>query len=240
MLQGFYHSIDTFGAVDGRGIRYVLFLSGCELGCEFCHNPDTWEQGRNTISVEEILKDIRRYRRFYDASNGGITVSGGEPLLQADFVAELFKHCRRENVHTTLDTSGYAPQNAIRKVLPYSNAVLFSLKAANSATHRKLTGKDNALILNNLNLAASLSKVTVRYVIIPGINNSHAEITDLSKIIRKLPQLVAVELLPYHTLGRSKWDQLGKPYPLPGIPPADENDVHQVRQWLQDKNIITC
>lgn len=239
MLQGYYHSIDTFGAADGIGVRYVLFLSGCQLGCTFCHNPDTWEQGNNAISVEEIIKDIRRYRRFYDASNGGITVSGGEPLLQADFVAELFKHCRCENIHTTLDTSGYAPQSAIRKVLPYSDAVLFSLKAVNNTIHRTLTGKDNTLILDNLKLAVSLSSVTVRYVVIPGINNSHADIMALGSIINNLPNSVPVELLPYHTLGRSKWEQLGKLYPLNSAPAASQKEVDQVRQWLQDQNIIT-
>ncbi|MPN17861.1 Pyruvate formate-lyase 1-activating enzyme [bioreactor metagenome] len=138
-----------------------------------------------------------------------------------------------------MDTSGYAPTNAIHKVLPYSDAVLFSLKAVNNTVHRKLTGKDNNIILANLRLAASLGTVTVRYVVIPGINNSHADIAALGNIINNLPQPVPVELLPYHTLGRSKWDQLGKAYSLTGVPPATEKEVEQVRQWLKDQNIIT-
>lgn len=238
-MQAFYHSIDTFGAVDGRGIRYVLFLSGCRLECNFCHNPDTWEQGSKSISVEAVINSVNRYRLFYDAAAGGITVSGGEPLLQADFVAELFKRCHDEKIHTTLDTAGYAPSSALEKVIPYCDAILFSLKAASNDIHKKLTGKGNDIILNNLFLAASLSNVTVRYVIIPGINNSRTDILALADIINNIPSRPPVELLPYHTLGRSKWERLGKIYQLSNVPAASENDILQVREWLTEFNITT-
>lgn len=234
---GFYHSVDTFGAADGRGIRYVLFLSGCKLGCKFCHNPDTWEQGNKTISVENVVNDVKRYRRFYDKSGGGITVSGGEPLLQADFVAALFEHCHHEKIHTTLDTSGYASTAAAHKALIHSDAVLFSIKAAHSLKHQELTGKDNDIIIANLRLAVSLSKVTVRYVVIPGINDHYEDITVLSELIHRLPQSVSIELLPYHTLGRSKWEMLGWDYPLAAIPAAGDHEIEQVKGWLTEQNI---
>lgn len=240
MIKGFYHSIDTFGAVDGRGLRYVLFLAGCKLGCIFCHNPDTWEQGHNTISVDDVIEDIKRYRRFYDASNGGLTVSGGEPLMQADFVAELFKRCRHEKIHTTLDTSGYASPDDLKKVLAYSDAVLFSIKAVNELKHKKLTGKKNDVILSNLCLAASVSTVTIRYVVIPGINNRHDDILALGSLINNLPSALSVELLPYHTLGRTKWDALEKDYLLHEVPAASEQDIEQVRLWLKEQNINVC
>lgn len=239
-MQGYYHSIDTFGAVDGRGLRYVLFLAGCKLGCKFCHNPDTWEQGHNTITVEDALKDIKRYRRFYDAGNGGLTVSGGEPLMQPDFVADLFAHCRRDSIHTTLDTSGYASSSDLRKVLTHTDAILFSIKAVDAIKHRQLTGKENYIILNNLRIAAELSDVTVRYVVIPGINDTRSDIQVLGDLIKSLDSDIKVELLPYHTMGRGKWDALGKSYLLDEIPAASQDNIDQVKQYLEQQNISVC
>ncbi|HWR07279.1 pyruvate formate-lyase-activating protein [Sporomusa sp.] len=234
---GYYHSIETFGTVDGRGIRYVLFLAGCSLGCKFCHNPDTWVRGEKTISVEAVMADIKKYRRYYEASGGGITLSGGEPLLQPDFVAGVFKQCREQNVHTTLDTAGNCPEDSLEHVLPYTDAVLFSIKAVDPDKHRWLTGADNTRILANLKKVSAVLPVALRYVVIPGITNTREDIDALAELIKSLPGQVAVELLPYHTFGRKKWAQLDRTYLLEGVPDATPQDMAKVQALLKEREI---
>lgn len=234
---GYYHSIETFGTVDGRGIRYVLFLTGCSLGCKFCHNPDTWVRGDKTITVDAVMADIKKYRRYYDASGGGITLSGGEPLLQPDFVAAVFNRCRGEKVHTTIDTAGNFPAGHLDKVLPYTDAVLFSIKAVDPVKHQWLTGADNTRILANLKKVSAIMPVTVRYVVIPGITNSWEDINALAGLIKSLPGQAAVELLPYHTFGRKKWVELGRTYHLENVPAATLQDVARVQAWLKEQDI---
>lgn len=237
-MKAYYHSVETFGAVDGPGIRYVLFLAGCNLGCAFCHNPDTWTQGGKTITVAEVLDDIAQYRSFYEASGGGITVSGGEPLLQAEFVAELFKACKAERIHTILDTSGYASQRKVEMVLPYADQVLFCLKAVTSKVHRQLTVADNNEgIIANLRHIAAVATVTVRYVIIPGVNDSQSELMALAGLLQTLTKPVKVELLPYHTLGRHKWETLGMPYRLAAVPDAGPADLTRAKRLFEDSGI---
>lgn len=237
MPQGHYHSIDTFGAVDGQGIRYVLFLAGCKLGCRFCHNPDTWDSCGHTATVAEITRDIERYRPYYDASGGGLTVSGGEPLLQPSFVATLFNNCRQKGIHTTLDTAGFCPPENLDEVLPFTDAVLFSIKAVDSTKHCRLTGASNELILKNLSSVAGKVPLTLRYVVIPGINNTPQDINLLSGLIHSLPRPVPVELLPYHTMGKNKWEKLGRRYQLEGVPDASDSDVSEARRCLNNNGI---
>lgn len=234
---GYYHSVETFGTVDGQGIRYVLFLAGCSLGCKFCHNPDTWVRGDKTISVDEVMADIKKYRRYYEASGGGLTLSGGEPLLQPEFVAELFKTCRDKKVHTTLDTAGNYPVESLHLVLPYTDAVLFSIKAVDIEKHRWLTGTDNARILANLKTISAVMPVTIRYVVIPGVTNGLDDLDALAGLIKSLPGPAAVELLPYHTFGRKKWAQLGRTYLLEGVPDASPQDVAKVQAYLKERQI---
>lgn len=234
---GYYHSIETFGTVDGRGIRYVLFLGGCSLGCKFCHNPDTWVRGDKTITVEAVMADIKKYRRYYEASGGGITLSGGEPLMQPDFVAAVFKRCREQKVHTTLDTAGNYPAGHLDKVLPYTDAVLFSIKAVDPVKHHWLTGADNTRILANLKKVSAVMPVTVRYVVIPGVTNSREDIHALAGLIKTLPGHAVVELLPYHTFGRRKWAELGRTYLLEGVPDATPQDVARVQALLKEQDI---
>lgn len=238
-LHAYYHSIETFGTVDGPGIRYVLFLSGCGLKCKFCHNPDTWQQSEKTIKVEEVLADIKRYKTFYDRSGGGLTVSGGEPLLQPNFVAELFKACRQSGIHTLLDTSGAAPVENLKQVLPFTDQVQFSIKAASKALHRELTAMDNTHILANLRyLAESPAPLVLRFVLIPGITDTVEELKKLADLINKLPRKPQLELLPYHILGKEKWRALGKNYTLEDIPPATPDDIKNATTFLQAMGII--
>lgn len=222
---GYFHSVETFGTVDGPGMRYVLFLSGCRLGCVFCHNRDTWNFGSQSVSVEAVLADIEKYRGFYDASGGGLTVSGGEPLLQPEFVAALFAACRERGIHTTLDTAGCCPAEALTSVLPYTDLVLFSIKSAIRQTHIRLTGQADDGISGNLQLAAQQKPLIVRYVVIPGITGTEPELTALARLVTALPSQPPVELLAYHQTGRQKWDALSLDYPLDGTPAATAADL---------------
>ena len=232
-MKGYYHSIETFGTVDGKGIRYVLFLTGCALSCRFCHNPDTWEPGGRTVTVDAVLDDYAKYAPYYKASGGGITVSGGEPLLQPGFVAALFAACRRKGIHTTLDTAGFVPAAALEAVLPQADAVLFGLKAVEEATHRRLTGHGNSGILANLHIAAdSGCELIVRYIVVPGVNDSEKELKALATLLNSLGQQLKVELLAYHLMGKAKWQQLGKPYELEGVPAADETAMRRAAEIL--------
>ncbi|MGL6015396.1 MAG: pyruvate formate-lyase-activating protein [Selenomonadaceae bacterium] len=238
-MKGWYHSKETFGTVDGPGIRYVLFLSGCGLGCAFCHNPDTWVQGQKQITAEDVLRDLKEYRNFYEPSGGGLTISGGEPLLQPDFVAEVFRLCRVEGIHTVLDTAGYCKPEALLKVLPYTDHVLFALKAAGNQLHRRLTlASTNEEILRNLRYIASRKPVTLRYVVIPGYTDDEAEITSLIRLLSSVDCVdLQVDVLGYHVLGVYKWAELGMDYTLEGVPAASKADVLRVREMLKQAGI---
>lgn len=237
-MQGYYHSVETFGTVDGKGIRYVLFLTGCALGCRFCHNPDTWARGEKTITIDQVLSDYSKYRSYYDASGGGITVSGGEPLLQAAFVAELFAVCRRQGIHTTLDTAGFADKSSIDLVLPHIDAVLFGLKTAVNSTHQYLTTSSAEPVLQSLrHIAAAPVDLLLRYILIPGINNSADELLAVVQLLQSLPRPIAVDLLPYHVMGADKWARLGMAYELTGIPPASAADLGEAKAFLAKQGL---
>ena len=170
MVTGYWHSRETFGTVDGPGIRYVLFLSGCPLGCAFCDNPDTWGRGEKTITADAVVKEVLDYAEFY-RPDGGITISGGEPLQQPDFVAEVFARCHEHDIHTAIDTSGWAPRENIAKILHDTDHVLFSLKGATPQSYAKLTKGDFTTIRENLSLLAERKRTTIRYVLIPGLTD---------------------------------------------------------------------
>jgi pyruvate formate lyase activating enzyme len=231
--QGYYHSKLSFGTVDGPGIRFVLFLGGCQLGCSFCHNPDTWARGNQTITVDEVLREVEEYRQFYEASGGGLTVSGGEPLLQPAFTAELFRQCQAAGIHTALDTCGFAPKENILQVLPHADRVLFSLKGSTDATYQQLTkARSMKSILENLQLIAARKPVTIRYVLIPGYTDGPECLASLIRIMHSLPSSTDIEVLPYHTLGLVKWQKLGWEYPLAGVPEPTKEQVKVFREQL--------
>lgn len=232
-MEAFYHSVVTFGTVDGPGIRYVLFLNGCNLACSFCHNPDTWKQSGQKLTVNELLSDYLKYKTYYDKSGGGLTISGGEPLLQANFVAELFKLCQKNNIHTALDTSGFAPLGAIDKILPYTNLVMFSLKAFSANLHFELTGQNNQLILQNLQKVINSSvPLTIRYVIIPELTDTKNELKQFAQKMLTLPPYTKIELLAYHSLGKAKWDALGYSYQLTKTPEATPQHILNAKNFL--------
>lgn len=229
-MNGNIHSIETFGTVDGPGIRYVIFTQGCLLRCQFCHNADTWEIGTGKqMSVSEIIADLKTYLPFIESSGGGITVSGGEPLLQLPFLIELFKECKKLGIHTTIDSSGGCYSNSphfqsqLKEVLEYTDLILLDLKHIDREKHKKLTGLTNEHILS---FAQFLSQqnvpIWVRHVLVPTISDSEEDLIKLARFISTLNNVKKVEVLPYHKLGVYKWEALGLDYPLKDIEPPSE------------------
>jgi pyruvate formate lyase activating enzyme len=239
-LDGNVHSIETFGTVDGPGIRYVIFLQGCLLRCQFCHNADTWEIGTGKpMSVQEIMQDVITYLPFIEASSGGITVSGGEPLLQIPFIIELFKECKKRSIHTAIDSSGgcYSSsmhfQEQLTDVLQYTDLILLDLKHINREKHKKLTGLTNEHILQ---FAQFLSDhhvpVWIRHVLVPTITTNEEDLRELGEFIGTLKNVQRVEVLPYHKLGVYKWETLGLDYPLKDIQPPSDEEVEKAYKLL--------
>ncbi|CAM3737150.1 pyruvate formate-lyase-activating protein [Mesobacillus zeae] len=232
-MIGNIHSIETFGTVDGPGIRYVVFTQGCLLRCQFCHNADTWEIGAGKqMSVSEIIDDLKTYLPFIESSGGGITVSGGEPLLQIPFLTELFKECKKLGIHTTIDSSGgcYSSnahfQEQLQELLKYTDLVLLDLKHINRKKHMKLTGMPNDHILEFARfLSSERVPVWVRHVLVPGITDDLDDLSGLGQFIGTLKNVKKVEVLPYHKLGVYKWEALGLEYPLKDVEPPNEETV---------------
>ena len=228
------HSVESFGTVDGPGIRFVLFLQGCHLQCKYCQNRDTWNmQGGEYRSLEDIFEQIMRYKNYIHP-NGGVTISGGEPLLQAKFIIELFSKLRKEGIHTCIDTSGMvAITKDIKKVLSLTDLVLLDIKHIDDEICKKLVGKSNKL---ELEFAKYLSDnnipVWIRQVILPGITDKEEDLLRLKAFLDTLSNVKKLELLPYHELGKSKWEKLGLKYELDNIRPATNEDIDRVKKIL--------
>lgn len=259
-MQGWVHSVESFGTVDGPGLRMVIFMQGCPMRCAYCHNPDTWAEKRGTLmSTEELLEKFLRNQTYY--RNGGITVSGGEPLYQMDFVTELFQKAKKKGISTCLDTSGvmfpyrknatgWVPaQNGIHKeirsygigtllseyeeLLAVTDLVLLDLKHMDAEEHRKLTGHSNEAVFAFLEfLEEKKVPVWIRRVAVPGHTDSEEELLRLGEFIGGFSNLQAVEVLPYHTLGVAKYKELGIKYRLDGVPEMDAETAKKNRQTI--------
>lgn len=236
---GRIHSVESCGAVDGPGLRYVVFVQGCPLRCRYCHNPDTWDPRQGTeVTVGSLIEEIQSYVPYMKFSGGGVTVSGGEPLLQPDFVADLFAECRRLGIHTALDTSGFAPPERARRVLEQTDLVLLDIKHPNLLRHKALTGVDGRRPRTTARLAAAMGiPMWIRHVVVPGWTEDPADVEALADLVQTLPTVEKVELLPYHLLGKHKWDALGMPYALEGVEPPSEETMARIRQQLTDRGI---
>lgn len=210
-LLGRIHSLETLGTVDGPGIRFVVFMQGCPLKCKYCHNRDTWEiNSGKTYTVDELIKKILRSKSYFEASGGGVTVSGGEPLLQVEFVTELFKKLKEKNIHTALDTAGSLPINdKIKELLKYTDLVLLDIKHIDEEKSIDLIGTSNK---NNLNFAKYLSNnripMWIRQVLVPGYTDDKQDLLKLKEFIYNLNSVKKIEILPYHNLGKFKWEKL--------------------------------
>ena len=225
MTEGYIHSTESMGTVDGPGIRYVVFLQGCPLRCKYCHNPDTWKlkEGKK-VTVEELMQKIIKIKPYIERSGGGITISGGEPTMQLDFTLELLKTAKKAGLHTALDTSGYIESEKFKKLLPYLDLVLLDLKVLDDHKHQKLTGVSNHKTLNLLEfLEAEEQPYWIRQVIVPGITDDLEEMREFASFLADKKSLQKVELLPYHKLGEHKWKNLGLKYQLINVePPTDK------------------
>lgn len=233
--QGFVHSIETFATVDGPGTRCVVFLQGCSFRCLYCHNPDTWAFGAaKLISAEELVKKVLRYKSYY-GKKGGITLSGGEPLMQPDFAAEIFRLCREQQINTALDTAGKTPNDKIKRVVDYSDLILLDIKHCDPKKFKQLTGSDISETLDFLDYITEQNKdFWVRQVIVPEINDTAGDIEALCRLLTGRDSLRRIELLPYHTLGVEKWHKLGLEYKLENVAPVENEKLKSLKAIISD------
>ncbi len=233
------HSIETFGAFDGPGIRYVLFLQGCPFQCQYCHNRDTWSTATNRLmTVSDVLSDYEKFKRFY--KKGGITVSGGEPLLQINFLIELFKEAKSRKIHTCLDTSAatyhHKQQPLLEELLKYTDLVLLDIKHIDEEKHQTLTNNSNKQVLAFAKLLDQLHVNTIiRHVLVPTITADETDLKNLRLFIDTLHNVVDIDILPYHKAGIKKWDELGYKYTLNHIMEPSEAMVRKAEHILKDK-----
>lgn len=239
-MEGNIHSFESFGTVDGPGIRYVVFMQGCPMRCKYCHNPDTWQVGAGKkYTAEAVFKEILKYKNYI--KSGGVTVSGGEPLLQAEFIAELFRLLKAEGIHTALDTSGVTfdkdNQQSVEKhlsVLRYTDLVLLDIKHIDEDEHKALTGFSNNRTLDFAQfLSENGKKMWIRHVLVPDITDKDEYLQKLKQFISGLKTVERVEVLPYHTMGEVKYEKLGLPYPLKGVQPPAKQRIENARKILK-------
>lgn len=220
MITGRIHSIETCGTVDGPGLRFVVFTQGCPLRCLYCHNPDCRPpEGGREVTAEELIQEIKKYRSYL--RRGGVTVSGGEPLMQPEFVAEIFRRCHELGIHTALDTSGYVQIEAAKPVLAHTDLVLLDIKSYDPDLYRRVT---SVSLEPTLQFARYLSEIRkpawIRFVLVPGLTDPADNIGGLAAFVATLDNVERVEVLPFHQMGAYKWAQMGYPYALKETPPA--------------------
>ena len=238
-LLGRVHSVETFGSVDGPGIRFLIFLKGCSMRCRYCHNPDTWDPETDDLrTADELLTQAMRYRSYW-GREGGITVSGGEALLQIDFLTELFRKAKAKGIHTCLDTSGQPFTrrepffSKFAELMKYTDLLLFDLKQIDDTKHRELTGRTNRNILDCARYLSDIGKpIWVRHVLVPGVTDNDDDLHALRAFIDTLQNVKRVEVLPYHAMGTYKWEQLGIPYTLKDVSAPSEERVRNAEHIL--------
>lgn len=228
------HSIESFGTVDGPGIRFIIFLQGCHLRCKYCHNRDAWDiNGGEFKTLTEIYEKILRYKE-YICPDGGVTVSGGEPLLQYEFLIELFKKLKKENIHTCIDTSGMVSiNNKIKELIDLTDLFLLDIKHIDPEKCKDLVGFSNEKELDFARYLSYNNKhMWIRQVLIPGITDEESDLKKLKEFLKTLKTVDRVELLPYHSMGKYKWEKLGYKYELNEVPDATENDIEKAKKII--------
>lgn len=240
MTTGKIHSFETFGAVDGPGIRYVVFLKGCAMRCKYCHNPDTWSMaGAQEMTAQELFDKAYRYKGYW-GKDGGITVSGGEALLQIEFVTEFFKLAKANGVHTTLDTSGQPFEmeaeylDKFNELMDVTDLFILDLKHSDDEAHRELTGHSNQNILELARYLSDHNKdMWIRHVLVPGITDSENNLVAIREFVKSLKSVKRFEVLPYHTFGVFKWEKLGMDYSLTNVDAPTKEEVERANQILE-------
>ncbi|MTI65765.1 MAG: pyruvate formate lyase-activating protein [Firmicutes bacterium] len=224
--MGKIHSIESTGLLDGPGIRFVAFFQGCKLRCKYCHNPDTWDLNKGKeMTSEDLFNKAKRFKTYFKTSGGGITCSGGEPLLQPKFLKRFLKMCKSNGIHTAIDTAGFG-KGDYEEILKYTDLVLLDLKHVDKPGYKDLTGGDiKELFKFKKALNKSKTKVWIRHVVIPGLTDGEKHIDKLKEVIDGFNNVEKVELLPYHTLGINKYKEMGISYKLKNVKPMDERKL---------------
>ena len=238
-MIGHIHSTESFGAADGPGVRFIVFMQGCHMRCRYCHNPDTWKMdGGDEVTADEILKRALRFKPYW-GKDGGITISGGEPLLQIDFVIELFKKAKDLGINTCIDTAGnpFTKEepffSKFEELMKYTDLLLLDLKEINPTRHKDLTGFDNSNIIEMAKYLSEINKpVWIRHVLVPEHSDFDEDLDALGDFIYTLSNVDRVEILPYHTLGKFKWENLGIPYTLENISPPSAERIENAKQRI--------
>lgn len=236
--QGNIHSVETLGTFDGPGIRYVVFFQGCPFQCQYCHNRDTWSTKQNHLmEVEEILTDYKKYQKFY--KNGGLTASGGDPILQLDFLTELFAQAKQQGIHTCLDTAAscfnHKQSDKYQELLKYTDLVLLDIKHIKNDQHKVITGSTNDHVLAFATLLESLEKpMIIRHVLVPGLTDQEEDLKALRTYLDTLHFVQGIEVLPYHSKGQMKWESMGLDYPLKDTKEPSKEDVKKAEFILKD------
>lgn len=237
--MGYIHSIETMGLLDGPGIRVVVFFQGCPLRCCFCHNPDTWLPGNNLeVEAKEIVDMVRKYRSYIE-QGGGVTISGGEPLLQSEFLLEVLKLCKKAGIHTAIDTAGNGyDEKLLDDILKYTDLVILDIKALNNANYKKITTQNMDKFNYFLKKVQKLNKkLWIRQVIVPGINDNEKYILRLKKFIKNIKNVEKIQLLPYSLIGVGKYKKLGIKYKLDGVEAMDKKMCKKLEKLLTREEV---
>lgn len=245
-ILGAIHSVESFGSADGPGVRYIIFLQGCAMRCKYCHNPDTWASQKDVKmqTADELLKTALRYKPYW-RETGGITISGGEALLQIDFLVDLCKKAKAEGVHVTIDTSGnpFTKEepffSKFQELMKYVDLFMLDIKHIDNAKHEELTGQKNENILEMAKYLSENGKAMwIRHVLVPGITTDEKYLKELHDFIETLDTVERVEVLPYHTLGVFKWKELGLPYALEGVETPTKEQLDKANEILETKKYL--
>ncbi len=233
MTKGYIHSFETMGLVDGPGVRVVVFMQGCKLRCKFCHNPDTWgEKQGQEYTTDELLKKVLRFKPYFEKSGGGITFSGGEPLLQPEFLLEALKLCKENGIHTCIDTAGYG-FSEYDEILKYTDLVLFDIKHYTRDGYKNVTLMEVDKSLEFLEaMKRNNTKIWIRHVVVPCLTDGEEHIKGLNDFIKTIPNVEKIELLPYHLLGVNKYETLKIAYPLEGTKAMDKEECERYKDLL--------
>src|SRR5215203_2686379 len=234
--MGFLHSFTTGSTVDGPGVRIVAWTSGCQFRCLYCHNPDTWNMMNGIpVTIDQAVEELRKYRHGLKIMSGGLTVSGGEPLMQHRFVLKLFSAAQGMGIHTALDTNGFLGERLADNDLKTISLVLLDIKAWNRELHRRLTGMDLDPVLTFARRLADLGRpIWLRYVLVPGLTDNLSDIADIARFAAELRVVERVDVLPFHQMGRFKWETLGLKYDLQGTDPPTPDCIERAcRQFRQ-------
>jgi pyruvate formate lyase activating enzyme len=234
-LAAYIHSVETAGMVDGPGIRYTIFFQGCALRCKYCHNPDTWKlMGGTEMTVAELLEDVLKYRSFMRFSGGGVTITGGDPFMQPEFLIELLAALKAEGIHTALDTAGYTGRGNAEKALKNTDLLLLDIKTIDPQVYKDITGVRIDASLRMLEIARNLGVETwIRFVLVPGLTDNFDHIRQMGDYLANFDNITKIEVLPFHKMGEYKWEDLGLKYELTDTQPPDVEILEAVKKILE-------